>query len=75
MSDHFTQKARAGKREVFISPTEHRGYFEHDVYGEGGGLWFTNQELTDYDGVYFLPEDVATAIRSLGYIVPEDCLL
>ena len=56
-------------------PDEYRGYFEHDVHGEGGGLWFTNGELTDYDGVYFLPKDVATAIRSLGYTVPEDCLL
>ena len=75
MTDKFTKKAREGKWEVFIAPDEYRGYFEHDVHGESGGLWFTNGELTDYDGVFFIPKDVATAIRSLGYTVPEDCLL
>ena len=75
MTDKFTKKARVGKWEVFIAPDEYRGYFEHDEYGEGGGLWFTNGWVADYDGVYFLPKDVAAAIRSLGYIVPEDCLL
>lgn len=69
----FTQKAREGKWEVFIDPAAGRGYFEHDDFGEGGGLWFEDQELIDYDGVFALRAEVATAIRSLGYIVDKDC--
>jgi len=70
---NFTQKAREGKWGVFIDPVAERGYFEHDDFGEGGGLWFDGQELIDYDGVWALRAEVATAIRSLGYDVDKAC--
>ena len=34
---------RIGKWVTYIcedGDKEHRGYFEHDEYGEGGGIWF-----------------------------------
>ena len=34
---------RIGKWVTYIcedGDKEHRGYFEHDDYGEGGGIWF-----------------------------------
>lgn len=65
----YTEIGRAGKWEVKVSPTTSYGYFEHDVQGEGGGLWFEGKELSDYDGRSCLPRDVAKALIALGYIV------
>lgn len=58
-------KERSGKWEVTFIRKAQRGYFEHDVYGEGGGLWFENDILIDYDGVTELPIDVVKAIAKL----------
>lgn len=67
------KKARSGKWEVTIGqPEKDRGYFEHDIQGEGGGLWFEGKSLVDYDGRFELPRDVVVAIRSLGYTVGQD---
>ncbi len=38
------------------------------------GLSFVGRTLTDFDGAFFLPNEVARLLRELGYIVPEDCL-
>lgn len=50
------------------------GYFEHEEYGDGqgGGLWFAGKELIDYDGVFSLPLEVVSALRSVGFIVDKD---
>lgn len=49
------------------------GYFEHDEYGEGGGLWFERVgdkwSLTDYDGVASLPANIAHTLREAGFLV------
>ena len=63
---------RVGKWVTYISKDDsgHRGYFEHDDLGEGGGLWFSGfegKELYDYDGVYDLPKEVDEAIKLLGF--------
>jgi len=44
------------------------GFFEHDEYGDGcgGGLWFEDKELVDYDGVAMLPQEVWFALKELG---------
>jgi hypothetical protein len=53
------------------------GWFErwrpkgnHDDFVSSGGLWFEQQDgvvyLTDYDGVYDLPADVASMLKSWG---------
>ncbi len=37
------------------------------------GLWFEGKELTDYDGVFFLPREVAELLNEMGYVVPQEC--
>lgn len=80
MSDYvFDQSAKVNLWEVRISAEDKYGFFEHDKYGEGGGLWFESVDgspgtlsLVDYDGRAVLPKDVAAAIRQLGHVVSED---
>lgn len=66
-----------GKWHTVVYPTEFRGYFEHDDYGEGGGLWFEDVDestfLVDYDGVFELPREVCEAIEHMGYYVEDIC--
>lgn len=47
-------------------------WFERDSDGTGGGLWFEDGALVDYDGVSCLPAAVAEGIRQLGLTVPAD---
>lgn len=72
---NYTVTLREGKWEVKVSPTTGYGYFEHDDYGEGGGLWFEDQagtlSLADFDGRMVLPKDVGTALRGAGYNVDD----
>lgn len=58
-----------------------RGYFEHKTQGEdyAGGLWFEtsnngalNRGLIDYDGVYYLPSEVAQSLRDSGFYVDKE---
>lgn len=79
MSDNsynFDKTTTVGKYEVKIDSQAQYGYFEHETLGEdrGGSLWFSNDELVDYDGpcVSGLPKDVVTAIESLGFKVDSD---
>lgn len=69
---NYTLRAKEGKWEVVISPTTDYGYFEHDIHGEGGGLWFEKKRLIDADGTFEVPKDVIKALRSLGYVVPRE---
>lgn len=65
--------ATVGKIEVGIMRSENRGYIEHEIHGEQGGLWFnSDKELIDYDGVCQLSKNTIAAIRQLGYIVTPD---
>ena len=43
---------------------------DEETYYEGG-LWFEGKELVDYDGCFELPEEVAVAIKELGYKVVD----
>lgn len=63
----YTETLREGKWVTTLSPTTNYGYYEHDVQGEGGGLWFEGKKLTDFDGRSCLPRDVATALLKAGY--------
>ncbi len=69
------QKIIKGKYDIriWVDNDTHRGYFEHQHYGEdlGGVLWFSKKTLIDYDGVYALPADVIAGIRELGFVVPK----
>lgn len=69
----FDKVTRVGKFEVMVDSTAQYGYFEHEDYGDecGGGLWFEDGSLVDYDGVACLPLDVATALEQLGFVVDK----
>jgi hypothetical protein len=43
-----------------------------DHYAEIG-LSFEGKELSDYDGVFFLPREVGEMLIEAGYFVPENC--
>ena len=74
MENKYDQIERIGKWVTYIAEDgegKHRGYFEHDDEGEGGGLWFIRKSLVDYDGVFVLPKGVKEAIVKLGFSVDE----
>ena len=39
-----------------------------DYYAEGG-LWFNGNELTDYDGVFDLDENIIDCVKEMGAII------
>ena len=47
------------------------GWFEWDIpelgITESGGLWFDENELIEYDGVFELPEQLITFLKELNY--------
>jgi len=57
------------------TPSTGRGWFEfYDDSGEWdaeGGLWITDGALTDYDGVFALPDFVMDWLQSQGVDVTE----
>lgn len=74
MKYNFTLKETTRNYEVMVDPFNKYGYFEHLIYGDarGGGLWFDSEDkLVDYDGVFFLPEQVINALLGFGYIVDD----
>ena len=51
-----------------------RGWFEHNEHSDeyGGGLWFKDSELVDYDGIGgYLPKEVLDALEGIGFDVDE----
>lgn len=63
----LTLRVPGSKWEAKVSPSTDYGYFDHDVQGEGGGLWFEGKQLVDYDGRACLPREVAEALLRAGY--------
>lgn len=60
-----------GPGEVKIDTQSNYGYWEYPSGEEGGGLWFENNELIDYDGAFELPKKVIIALRNHGFILDE----
>ena len=58
-TDHF---------EVALATDGEYGYFEHNELGElnGGGMWFKDGAIYDYDGVYELPSEVIVELEIRG---------
>tara|TARA_R110001606_G_scaffold247229_1_gene395302 strand:+ start:188 stop:439 length:252 start_codon:yes stop_codon:yes gene_type:complete len=60
--------------EVWVNTESQDGAFEicgdddstEDDYSEGG-LWFEGKELTDYDGVCALDDEVINILKEWGY--------
>ena len=70
MNKHeYTLHCTVGNWNVHISPDSNYGYYEHTSGDSEGGLWFGGKTLVEFDGRYFLPRNVAKAIKSLGYKV------
>ena len=61
----FTQEAQAGNWKVYVSPSTNYGYFENQITGTQGGIWFKGIMVVEYDGVFELPKNVVKALRSL----------
>ena len=57
-----------GNYEVALATNGTYGYFEHNELGEelGGGLWFKDGAIYDYDGVYELPSEVVVELENRG---------
>ena len=62
------------KFEIWINTEAKNGWFEDKIVGDenGGGLWFDkDMQLEDYDGVYFLPDDVRNQLMRNNFITQE----
>ena len=55
-----------------VNPKANYGFWEREDGSEGGGLWFSGIDLTDYDGAYALPKAVCDELQELGFNVSED---
>lgn len=57
-----------GNFEVALATNGTYGYFEHNELGDmlGGGLWFKDGALDDYDGVAELPSEVVVELENRG---------
>lgn len=72
MSEYnFTINIDTPNFEIRIDTEAQYGYFEHNELGDecGGGLWFDDRLLLDYDGVYELPQEVQDALINASFIV------
>ena len=50
------------------------GWFEHNDYGDeyGGGLWFENEVVVDYDGIGgYLPAEILESLEAEGFNVDD----
>lgn len=56
---------------VGIDTKAQYGYWEYKSGAEGGGLWFDNGALVDYDGAFELPKKVLVALQKAGYNLEE----
>ena len=78
MSPHIEREAKVMEYNVGWDKDKERGWFEmydvesggDDYYGEGG-LWFDGDELTDYDGVFSLDENVIQCLKDWGANVDD----
>jgi hypothetical protein len=66
MAYNFDKKEQVGDWLVEVDTVAQYGYFENQEHGGEGGLWFTNNELVDYDGVYEIPKQVIMALQSMN---------
>jgi len=71
-------ESRTMNYEVWWDKDHENGGFElydeesggNDYYGEGG-LWFSGELLTDYDGMFELPEAVVDVLKKMGANVED----
>ena len=76
MSPHINREKKVMEYNVGWDKERERGWFEmydeesrgDDYYAEGG-LWFNGNELTDYDGVFDLDENIIDCVKKMGAII------
>jgi len=69
-----TKRFEVGVHEQTAGMPHQHGWFEHNDYGDeyGGGLWFKDRELVDYDGISgYLPKEILDALEANGFDVKE----
>lgn len=66
MAYTFDKREQVGDWLVEVDTVKQYGYFENQEHGGEGGLWFKNNELVDYDGVYEIPKQVVMALQSMA---------
>ncbi len=74
MLNSYNVNLSTNKFEIWINTDARYGWFEDKIFGDenGGGLWFDkDMQLEDYDGVYFLPNDVRNQLMRNNYITQE----
>tara|TARA_R110002050_G_scaffold6819_3_gene27443 strand:- start:899 stop:1174 length:276 start_codon:yes stop_codon:yes gene_type:complete len=58
---------------IEVNPIKQYGHYEmysnHGEYHAEGGLWFDDGVLSDYDGIFELPETIKTKLVEWGFIV------
>ena len=64
---NFDSKIQVGKWLIEIDSQAQYGYTQDDNGDFDIGLWFTNNELVDYDGCYELPKQVIQGIEALRF--------
>jgi hypothetical protein len=70
---------------LWLDKTNGIGYFEHNIFGDerGGGVWLEHYDaetgepsdklhLMDFDGMYFLPEEVINLLLDQDVVIPMD---
>jgi hypothetical protein len=67
MAYNFTKTIQVKQWSIQIDPVKQYGSFESENTGNGGGLWFENNTLIDYDGVFELSKSVIQGIEQLGF--------
>lgn len=70
----YTKRFEVGIHDYTDGMLYRHGWFEHNDYGDeyGGGLWFQDDELVDYDGIAgYLPEEILDALEAEGFDVKE----
>ena len=74
MLNSYNINLSTNKFEIWINTETKYGWFEDNIFGDenGGGLWFDeDMKLKDYDGVYFLPNDVRNQLMRNNFITQE----
>ena len=69
-----TKRFEVGIHDLSAGMPHQHGWFEHNDYGDeyGGGLWFKDNVLVDYDGIGgYLPAEILDALEANGFNVDE----
>jgi hypothetical protein len=69
-----TARFEVGIHDESAGMPHRHGWFEHNEYGDefGGGLWFKDDVLVDYDGIGgYLPAEILDVLEGQGFNVDE----